>query len=120
MRLAVKIALVLLVLGGAMYLFVFPARTYLAQKQGIAAEERTVAVLKAEDSKLTAESSALQDNATIEQIARRDTAWLSLASRPSWCCRRPAILNRRPRRRPSTRPGTLRWSSGTTCEPVRQ
>jgi cell division protein FtsB len=66
MRLAVKMALVLLVLGGAMYLFVFPARTYLNQKQGIAAEQRTVAVLKAEDSKLTSESSALQDNATIE------------------------------------------------------
>jgi cell division protein FtsB len=72
MRLAVKIALVLLVLGGAMYLFVFPARTYLNQKQGIAAEERTVAVLKAEDAKLTEESAALQDNATIEQIARRE------------------------------------------------
>ena len=72
MRLAVKIALVLLVLGGAMYLFVFPARTYLAQKQGIAAEERTVAVLRAEDAKLTSESSALQDNATIEQIARQE------------------------------------------------
>jgi cell division protein FtsB len=72
MRLAVKIALLLLVLGGAMYLFVFPARTYLAQKQGIAAEQHTVAVLKAEDAKLTAESSALQDSATIEQIARRE------------------------------------------------
>jgi cell division protein FtsB len=72
MRLALKVALVLLVLGGAMYLFVFPARTYLAQKQSIAAEERTVAVLKAEDSKLTAEGSALQTNSTIEQIAREE------------------------------------------------
>jgi cell division protein FtsB len=72
MRLAVKIALVLLVLGGAMYLFVFPARTYLAQKQSIAAEERTVAVLRAEDAKLSGESAALQDNATIEQIARQE------------------------------------------------
>jgi cell division protein FtsB len=72
MRLAVKMALVLLVLGGAMYLFVFPARTYLAQKQSIAAEARTVAVLKAEDAKLAAESSALQDNATIEKIARQE------------------------------------------------
>jgi cell division protein FtsB len=72
MRLAVKIALVLLVLGGAMYLFIFPARTYLAQKQSIAAEEQTVAVLKAEDSKLSAQRSALQDAATIEQIARQE------------------------------------------------
>jgi cell division protein FtsB len=71
MRLAVKIVLVLLVLGGAMYLFVFPARAYLAQKQEIAAEEHTVAVLRAEDSKLSSQSSALRDGATIEQIARQ-------------------------------------------------
>jgi cell division protein FtsB len=55
-----------------MYLFAFPARTYLAQKQAIAVQERTIAVLKAEDSKLSAESSALQTNATITRIARQE------------------------------------------------
>ncbi|HXW80630.1 MAG TPA: septum formation initiator family protein [Acidimicrobiales bacterium] len=70
MRLAVKIALAVLVIGGAMYLFIFPARTYLAQKQDIAVQERTIAALKAEDSKLTGESRALQGAPTIEQIAR--------------------------------------------------
>ena len=72
MRLAVKVVLVLLVLGGAMYLFVFPARTYLAQKQDIAAQQHTVAVLRTENSKLVAEKSALQDASTIEDIARRE------------------------------------------------
>lgn len=72
MRLAVKITLALLVLVGAMYLFVFPARTYLAQKQDIAVQERTIAVLKAEDAKLVADSSALQDGATIARIARQE------------------------------------------------
>jgi cell division protein FtsB len=72
MRLAVKIALGALVLIGAMYLFAFPARTYLAQKQGIAVQERTIAVLKAENAKLAAQRSALQNDATIEQIARQE------------------------------------------------
>jgi hypothetical protein len=53
-----------------MYLFLFPARTYLAQKQDIAGQEQTIAVLKAENTKLAAESAALQNNATIAGIAR--------------------------------------------------
>jgi cell division protein FtsB len=72
MRWAVKIALAVLVVGGAMYLFIFPARTYLAQKQDISVQERTIQALQAEDSKLTAESRALQGAPTIEQIARQE------------------------------------------------
>ncbi len=75
MRLAVKITkitMAVLVLVGAMYLFAYPARTYLAQKQAIAVQERTIAVLKAEDSKLAGESSALQSPATIARIARQE------------------------------------------------
>ncbi len=75
MRLAVRIAkitMAVMVLVGAMYLFAYPARTYLAQKQAIAVHERTIAVLKGEDSKLAGESSALQSPATIARIARQD------------------------------------------------
>jgi cell division protein FtsB len=75
MRLAVKITkitMAVLVLVGAMYLFAYPARTYLDQKQAIAVQERTIAVLKAEDSKLAGESSALQSPATIARIARQE------------------------------------------------
>ena len=72
MRLTVKFGLAVLVLCGATYLFVFPARTYLAQKQDIVAQEHTIAVLKAENTKLTAESAALQNSSTIEQIARAE------------------------------------------------
>jgi cell division protein FtsL len=72
MRLTVKFGLAVLVLCGAMYLFVFPARTYLAQKQDIAGQEQTIAVLKAENTKLAAESTALRDDSTIEQIARAE------------------------------------------------
>jgi cell division protein FtsB len=72
MRWAVKIALAVLVIGGAMYLFIFPARTYLAQKQDIAVQEHTIAALQAEDSKLASESHALQGAPTIEKIARQE------------------------------------------------
>ena len=75
MRLGVKITkitMAVLVLVGAMYLFAYPARTYLDQKQAIAVQERTIAVLKAEDSKLAGESSALQSPATIARIARQE------------------------------------------------
>ncbi|MGA3218768.1 MAG: septum formation initiator family protein [Acidimicrobiales bacterium] len=70
MRLTVKFGLAVLVLCGAMYLFVFPARTYLAQKQDIVGQEQTIAVLKSENTKLAGESAALQNDSTIEQIAR--------------------------------------------------
>jgi cell division protein FtsB len=75
MRLAVKITkitMAVLVIVGAMYLFAYPARTYLAQKQAIAVQERTISVLKAEDSKLAGDSSALQSPATIARIARQE------------------------------------------------
>lgn len=72
MRFTLKFGLVALVLCGAMYLFAFPARTYLAQKHDIAGQEQTIAVLKAENAKLAAESAALRDYSTIGRIARLD------------------------------------------------
>ena len=54
MRLTVKFGLAVLVLCGAVYLFVFPAQTYLAQKQDIVGQEQTIAVLQAENTKLAA------------------------------------------------------------------
>ena len=64
MRLTVKFGLAVLVLCGAVYLFAFPAPTYLAQKQ-------------AENTKLAAESAALQSDATIEKIARSEYGLVS-------------------------------------------
>jgi cell division protein FtsB len=55
-----------------MYLFVFPARTYLAQKQDIAVQEQTIGILKAENTKLAAESASLQSGSTIARIARAE------------------------------------------------
>ena len=72
MRLTVRFGLAALVLCGAVYLFAFPAQTYLAQKQDIVGQERTIAVLQAENAKLAAESAALRSDATIAQIARAE------------------------------------------------
>ena len=72
MRLTVKFGLAVLVMCGAMYLFLFPARTYLDQKKDIAGQEQTIAVLKAENAKLEAQSAALQNDSTIERIARAE------------------------------------------------
>jgi len=72
MQMTVKLVLGVLVLLGAMYLFVFPARTYLAQKREIALQEQAIAVVKGENSKLSAEKAALHSDATIEQLARQD------------------------------------------------
>ena len=117
MRLGVKVALVLLVLGGAMYLFVFPARTCTSLRSRASRPRRgTVAVLRAEDAKLTSESSALQDNATIEQIARQQYGLVKQGQQAFMVLPAgQAVPRRRPHRRPSRRLGTLPWSSGTTC-----
>ena len=72
MRFTLKFGFAVAALFGVMYLFAFPTRTYLDQRREIAVVERTVSVLKTENAKLSAESSALQDNATIEQIARQE------------------------------------------------
>jgi cell division protein FtsB len=72
MRLTFKVALGVLVLVGAAYLFAYPTRTYLDQRRDIAAQEQTIALLKGENAKLAADRTALQTNATIEQIARQE------------------------------------------------
>lgn len=72
MRSVVKAGLAVVVLLAAAYFFVYPARTYLGQKSAIAAEQKAIAVLRAEDGKLSAEARDLNTDATIEQIARQD------------------------------------------------
>ena len=72
MRLTLKVALAILVLAGAMYLFAYPTRTYLDQRRAIALQEKTISLLKAENAKLSAQRTALQSDATIEEIARQE------------------------------------------------
>jgi cell division protein FtsL len=101
MRLTVKFGLAVLVLCGAVYLFAFPAQTYLAQKQDIAGQEQTIAVLQAENAKLAAQSAALRSDATIEKIARLEYGLVAPGQQafmvlPSAFKLRPAVAPARP------------------------
>ena len=62
-------------IGGALLVVflvagVFPTRTYLNQRDAIAAEERKVAVLSTENEKLTSKVDRLHTDAEIERLAR--------------------------------------------------
>ena len=72
MRLAVKIFSVSMVFAGVAYLFLGPVQTYLGERSQVALQERTIAVLGAEDAKLASEKVGLQRPATIERLARKD------------------------------------------------
>ena len=60
--------------GGVLVAFlvggVFPTRTYLQQRDAIAAQEAKVAVLSEENAKLTAKVDRLHTDAEIERLAR--------------------------------------------------
>ena len=76
MRLALKVAFGVLALSGAMYLFVYPLRTYLSQKNQIAQAQRTIAVLGAEDAKLSSENVHLHQKSYVDQLARSDYGYV--------------------------------------------
>ena len=71
MRFALKVAFGVLALSGAMYLFVYPLRTYLSQEHQIAQVQRTIAVLGAEDAKLSSENAHLHQRSYVDRLARR-------------------------------------------------
>jgi len=55
---------------GVLFLFVFPARTYLAQRQDLAAASERAKVLSGENKSLSDRAAKLHDNAEIERLAR--------------------------------------------------
>lgn len=72
MRLAVKIFSVAMIFAGVAYLFLGPMKTYIGERSQVALQERTIAVLGAENAKLASEKAALRQPATIERLARKD------------------------------------------------
>lgn len=76
LRLALKVALCLVALSGAVYLFVYPLRTYLAQRHQVAQVERSISVLGAENAKLNAEYRKLQKTSYVDQLARADYGYV--------------------------------------------
>jgi cell division protein FtsB len=69
MRRAALLLIVALTAVGVLLLFVFPARTLLAQRHQIAATQSHIAALSRENTALAARINAMLDPAQIEQIA---------------------------------------------------
>jgi cell division protein FtsB len=55
---------------GVLFLFVFPARTYLVQRHDLAAASARVDVLSTENNNLTDQATKLHDDAEVERLAR--------------------------------------------------
>lgn len=75
-RFALKAALCLLALLGALYVFAYPVRTYLAQERQVAQVERTISVLGAQDAKLNSQYKLLQRTSYVDQLARADYGYV--------------------------------------------
>jgi len=71
-RPALKLALGLLALVGALYLFVYPARTYLQQRREIASLQKTISVLSSATGKLHTKYVHLEQPWYIKQVARSE------------------------------------------------
>jgi len=57
-------------LAAVLFLFVLPTRTYLAQRQSLAAAETRLKVFNDQNASLTAQAKQLQTNAEVERLAR--------------------------------------------------
>jgi cell division protein FtsL len=64
------IALCALALVAILFLFVFPTRSYLAQRSDVGRARRDVAVLREQNERLEKEARRLQARSEIERIAR--------------------------------------------------
>ena len=72
MRRAVWALLVAVVVGGIVFLFVLPGRTWLDQGRAMSKSERQLAVLSQENQALTKRAADLQSTAYVEQLARQE------------------------------------------------
>jgi cell division protein FtsB len=67
-----RLALGALALVAILFVFVFPTRSYLAQRRQVSTEQHKVDVLREQNDKLQAEALRLQTRAVQEQMARED------------------------------------------------
>ena len=72
MRRAVRALVIGVVGGGMLFLFVLPARTWLAQGRAMSQAQHRISVLSQENQELTTKAAQLQTPAYIEQIARSE------------------------------------------------
>ena len=65
-----RLALIALAIAAVLFVFVFPTRSYLAQRRQVAAAAHDLAVLREQNAQLGAEAQRLQSQAEIERMAR--------------------------------------------------
>jgi cell division protein FtsB len=70
-RRAVRILLIAVTVGGLVFLFVLPGRTWLQQRSAMAAAQHRLQVLDKENAALTKRAQQLQNPSYLEQIARQ-------------------------------------------------
>jgi cell division protein FtsB len=70
MRRAVRILLVLVALGGLLFLFILPGRTWLQQRRAMSTTQHRLEVLNSENSSLAKQETELRNAAYVAQIAR--------------------------------------------------
>jgi cell division protein FtsB len=70
MRRAVRTLLVVVGLGGLLFLFILPGRTWLQQRSAMSNAEHRLHVLDQENAALARRAAQLQSSAYVEQIAR--------------------------------------------------
>jgi cell division protein FtsB len=68
----VRLALGALAIVAVMFVFVFPTRSYLAQRRQVQQEQHKVDVLREQNNKLQSEAVRLQSRAVQERMARED------------------------------------------------
>jgi cell division protein FtsB len=72
MRRAVRILLVAVTVGGILFLFVLPGRTWLSQGRATSTAQHRASVLSQENQALIKRAAQLQSAAYVEQIARAE------------------------------------------------
>jgi len=70
MRRAVRTLLVVVALGGLLFLFILPGRTWFQQRSAMSQAERRLQVLDTENQALARRAAQLQSAGYVEQIAR--------------------------------------------------
>jgi cell division protein FtsB len=65
-----RLALCALALVAILFVFVFPTRSYLAQRRQVSSAQHDVNVLRAQNDELAAQAALLQTPAEIERMAR--------------------------------------------------
>jgi cell division protein FtsB len=71
-----------MLLVALLFVFVFPARTLLAQRQKTEEQRKTLELLQQQSGKLMEESQRLQNNAELERIAREQYGFVYPGEQP--------------------------------------